>query len=396
MPHGHTPSSTERYCHTSSDPCPELHTRTLCAPSRPARASARHCAAAVVAPRRLPPTSGGSRRIVRFFLARMDWAAAPEAASWGVAAEAVADPGPTMLSFASPSFSSSAAVAAQLQDRSRPASVTARRDRAPGSAAGTVACSVDGCRSDLSRCREYHRRHKVCEAHSKTPVVVVAGQEKRFCQQCSRFHMLAEFDEGKRSCRKRLDGHNRRRRKPQYDAMNPSSFFPYHQVNKFSVYPRTFPIADPNAGASMHPLEHHRPFSISFSGTTKAPKHFPFLQDGSSIYSTASPTLPQPFSSREDGNNTSSSTCNGLSSALDPECALSLLSSSLHLSPISIPSATVPAQFASSLARTAVDSQAATIAFASGGDCGGGGGHVLVADAMLEDPSQGLPFCWQV
>lgn len=31
----------------------------------------------------------------------------------------------------------------------------------------------------------------------------------------SRFHALAEFDEVKRSCRKRLADHNRRRRKPQ-------------------------------------------------------------------------------------------------------------------------------------------------------------------------------------
>lgn len=30
----------------------------------------------------------------------------------------------------------------------------------------------------------------------------------------SRFHVLAEFDEAKRSCRKRLADHNRRRRKP--------------------------------------------------------------------------------------------------------------------------------------------------------------------------------------
>ena len=30
-----------------------------------------------------------------------------------------------------------------------------------------------------------------------------------------RFHLLAEFDAGKRSCRKRLAGHNERRRKPQ-------------------------------------------------------------------------------------------------------------------------------------------------------------------------------------
>jgi hypothetical protein len=47
-------------------------------------------------------------------------------------------------------------------------------------------CAVDGCKADLAKCRDYHRRHKVCEAHSKTPVVVVAGREMRFCQQCSR------------------------------------------------------------------------------------------------------------------------------------------------------------------------------------------------------------------
>ncbi len=33
-----------------------------------------------------------------------------------------------------------------------------------------------------------------------------------------RFHPLPEFDEGKRSCRRRLAGHNRRRRKAQPDS----------------------------------------------------------------------------------------------------------------------------------------------------------------------------------
>lgn len=75
-------------------------------------------------------------------------------------------------------------------------------------------CLVDGCRANLGNCREYHRRHRVCEAHSKTPVVAIGGKDQRFCQQCSRFHSVKEFDEVKRSCRKRLDGHNRRRRKP--------------------------------------------------------------------------------------------------------------------------------------------------------------------------------------
>ncbi|KAM6549556.1 hypothetical protein CsatB_021232 [Cannabis sativa] len=86
-----------------------------------------------------------------------------------------------------------------------------------------LSCLVDGCRADLSNCREYHKRHRVCEHHSKTPIVVVKGEEKRFCQQCSRFHSLGEFDEIKRSCRKRLDGHNRRRRKSQPEPLYFSS-----------------------------------------------------------------------------------------------------------------------------------------------------------------------------
>lgn len=69
----------------------------------------------------------------------------------------------------------------------------AKRARGPTNLAqSTVCCSVDGCGSDFSNCRDYHRRHKVCEAHSKTPIVLVGGQEQRFCQQCSRFHMLSE------------------------------------------------------------------------------------------------------------------------------------------------------------------------------------------------------------
>jgi hypothetical protein len=39
----------------------------------------------------------------------------------------------------------------------------------------------------------------------------------KFFHVC-RFHPLPEFDEGKRSCRRRLEGHNRRRRKTQPDS----------------------------------------------------------------------------------------------------------------------------------------------------------------------------------
>jgi hypothetical protein len=47
-------------------------------------------------------------------------------------------------------------------------------------------CQVEGCGVDLSSAKPYYCRHKVCSMHSKTPLVVVAGIEQRFCQQCSR------------------------------------------------------------------------------------------------------------------------------------------------------------------------------------------------------------------
>lgn len=47
-------------------------------------------------------------------------------------------------------------------------------------------CQVDNCSKDMTYAKPYHRRHKVCEFHAKAPVVVLAGLEQRFCQQCSR------------------------------------------------------------------------------------------------------------------------------------------------------------------------------------------------------------------
>lgn len=47
-------------------------------------------------------------------------------------------------------------------------------------------CQVEGCGADLTGSKAYYCRHKVCGTHSKSPKVVVAGTEQRFCQQCSR------------------------------------------------------------------------------------------------------------------------------------------------------------------------------------------------------------------
>lgn len=79
-------------------------------------------------------------------------------------------------------------------------------------------CQVDGCHADLRDSRDYHKRHKVCEVHTKSTVVRIKSIEHRFCQQCSRFHLLPEFDEGKKSCRSRLAKHNGRRRKAPAQA----------------------------------------------------------------------------------------------------------------------------------------------------------------------------------
>ncbi|KAG2260519.1 hypothetical protein Bca52824_079813 [Brassica carinata] len=87
-----------------------------------------------------------------------------------------------------------------------------------GNSLSTPRCQAERCNADLTHAKHYHRRHKVCEFHSKASTVVAAGLSQRFCQQCSRFHLLSEFDNGKRSCRKRLADHNRRRRKCHQSA----------------------------------------------------------------------------------------------------------------------------------------------------------------------------------
>lgn len=67
------------------------------------------------------------------------------------------------------------------------ASGSSKKARAVNNGIQAATCIVDGCQADLSNCREYHRRHKVCERHSKTPEVEIRGHKQRFCQQCSRY-----------------------------------------------------------------------------------------------------------------------------------------------------------------------------------------------------------------
>ncbi|KAF2315403.1 hypothetical protein GH714_039123 [Hevea brasiliensis] len=82
----------------------------------------------------------------------------------------------------------------RLYRRSRP--VEAGSSNAPR-------CQAEGCNADLTHAKHYHRRHK---KNSKNVKLLVT-------RLFPRFHLLSEFDNGKRSCRKRLADHNRRRRK---------------------------------------------------------------------------------------------------------------------------------------------------------------------------------------
>lgn len=65
-------------------------------------------------------------------------------------------------------------------------SVSAKRSRITNTPSPVPTCQVYGCNKDLSSSKDYHKRHKVCAVHSKTPVVIVNGIQQRFCQQCSR------------------------------------------------------------------------------------------------------------------------------------------------------------------------------------------------------------------
>ncbi|XP_073006419.1 squamosa promoter-binding-like protein 4 isoform X2 [Typha latifolia] len=115
-----------------------------------------------------------------------------------------------------------AGTAAEEEKKRRPPLAAARRGSG-GGGASPPCCQAEKCAVDLTEAKRYHRRHKVCEAHAKAAVVIVAGLRQRFCQQCSRFHELSEFDDSKRSCRRRLAGHNERRRKSSSEAQGEGS-----------------------------------------------------------------------------------------------------------------------------------------------------------------------------
>lgn len=72
-------------------------------------------------------------------------------------------------------------------DKKRDVGVMNGKRGTGGGGASPPSCQVEKCGANLTDAKRYHRRHKVCEVHAKSPAVVVDGLRQRFCQQCSRY-----------------------------------------------------------------------------------------------------------------------------------------------------------------------------------------------------------------
>ena len=84
------------------------------------------------------------------------------------------------------------------------------RFEAPSSPGGTVRCTVDNCGEPCVSvyCRRYH----TCREHIGALHVVRGGAEVRFCQRCSSFQPIADFDGDRHTCRDALHAYNSARR----------------------------------------------------------------------------------------------------------------------------------------------------------------------------------------
>ncbi|XP_031476252.1 squamosa promoter-binding-like protein 16 isoform X1 [Nymphaea colorata] len=239
---------------------------------------------------------------------------------------------------------------------------SSRRSRS-SSGNQVATCMVDDCSADLSGCKDYHKRHRVCEAHAKAVKVTVEGVEKRFCQQCSKFHVLSEFDEVKRSCRKRLDGHNKRRRKSQPDTalgnsvssikgtgfqsyMNQQGFPNVIHENSWTAgFVKSEDENVYNRQSQMLPMGRQQPFLGASSSYFKGSKQYPFVQSGDLKFGTKpiETSVCQPLVTATTTPGSSSSIfSDSLIRVIDSDCALSLLSSSTQSSALGLNNIDIP------------------------------------------------------
>ncbi|KAK6803940.1 hypothetical protein RDI58_001724 [Solanum bulbocastanum] len=168
-----------------------------------------------------------------------------------------------------------------------------KRTKLAAPAATRAVCQVDDCGTDLSKAKDYHRRHKVCEMHSKASRALVGNVMQRFCQQCSRFHALQEFDEGKRSCRRRLAGHNKRRRKTQSETVANNNSLNDGQASGYSLMSLLKILSNMHSNGANHTedqdLLSHLLRSLASQGPTNGDKGLSgLLQESSNLLNNRS------------------------------------------------------------------------------------------------------------
>lgn len=69
-----------------------------------------------------------------------------------------------------------------------------KKTKVSGAPSSRAVCQVKDCKADLSSAKDYHRRHKVCDVHSKATSALVGNVLQRFCQQCSRSILMWSFE----------------------------------------------------------------------------------------------------------------------------------------------------------------------------------------------------------
>ena len=68
------------------------------------------------------------------------------------------------------------------------------------SRSGGPRCQVAGCAAPLKGTARYNTRYRICEPHLRALSTDIAGVASRWCQTCSRWQKLSEFEGDKRTC----------------------------------------------------------------------------------------------------------------------------------------------------------------------------------------------------
>jgi hypothetical protein len=68
-------------------------------------------------------------------------------------------------------------------------------------------CQNNCCGASLTHEKAYCQRYHLCKHCIGKLSLILNGEAKRFCQQCSLLHPIGEFDKDKKSCRKKLEMH---------------------------------------------------------------------------------------------------------------------------------------------------------------------------------------------